>query len=374
MVKEPSGRGFWVEKRQDKAKKEEEVRIEEGPRVGRTGPPMSGGSKGQGVNAHQATSPYNFRFRWEPPPCGGGRRWCRRVGEEARWIAQGLGTRPLQDGPSSVPIQKQDEDVERGPERGPSAATSSSIVPEPLPERGQFSAPSEFPETVPEQGQVSDPSEPPTSPSRTDLDEAEGYQVVEEVLAGSLAEKAGLRVGDRVWAINQRKERREINLVLAETYREHHQGQPVFMWVESQVGFMRRDTDGRGRQRDATGRRHEESGTWSTVDVEPIEITSDSRQSGRRTRRRTRSRGRQESEAEKKKTRVTEPTTRTWRVDVVRWGLGRGLVTRPLLASVVAAFPWARLVFQAPSGCIRSTDVDHGKVRPGFQAPFRRWK
>ena len=125
------------------------------------------------------------------------------------------------------------------------------------------------------------------------------------------------------------------------------------------------DTDGRGRQRDATGRRHEESGTWSTVEVEPIEITSDSRQSGRRTRRRRRSRGRQESEAEKKKTRITEPTTRTWRVDVVRSGLGRGLVTRPLLAPVVAAFPWARLVFQAPSGCIRSTDVAKLSSRQG---------
>ena len=58
VVKKPSGWDFWVEERQDKAKKEEEVPIEKGPRVWRTGPPRSGGSKGQGVNVHQATSPY----------------------------------------------------------------------------------------------------------------------------------------------------------------------------------------------------------------------------------------------------------------------------------------------------------------------------
>ena len=302
VVKKPSGWGFWVEKRQNKAKKEEEVPIEEGPRVWRTGPPRRGGSKGQGVNVHQATSTYNFRFRWEPPPCGGGRRWCRRVGEEARWIAQGLGTRPLQDGPSSVPIQKHDEDLERGPERGPSAATSSSILPEPLPERGQFSGPSEFPETVPEQGQVSDPSEPPTSPSRPNLDEAEGYQVVEEVLAGSLAEKAGLRVGDRVWAINERKERRAINLVLAETYREHHQGQPVFMWVESQEGFMRKleipmDVEGSGMPREGDTRKVVLGVRWrwnqlkSQVTVDRVDVGQDEgegRGGGRSRKRRKR--------------------------------------------------------------------------------------
>ena len=149
VVKKPSGWGFWVEKRQDKAKKEEEVPIEEGPRVGRTGPPRSGGSKGQGVNAHQATSPYNFRFRWEPPPRVGGRRWCRRVGEEARWIAQGQGTRPSHEGPSSAPIEKQDEDLERGPERGPSASTLSSIFPEHMPEQGQVSCPSETHKPIP---------------------------------------------------------------------------------------------------------------------------------------------------------------------------------------------------------------------------------
>lgn len=80
------------------------------------------------------------------------------------------------------------------------------------------------------------PSGPPVVP---DFKGAYGYQLVEDVVHNSEAEKAGLKVGDKVMSINDIRERWAINYMMGESYREKHQGQPLVLWVEGEGGLRR---------------------------------------------------------------------------------------------------------------------------------------
>ena len=95
------------------------------------------------------------------------------------------------------------EAFEEGPSSQP--ASASEAKPQAQEERGQSTGPSEAQPDARGRGHLSGP------PVVPEFKDAYGYQLVEEVVHSSVAEKAGLKVGDKVMSINEVREKWAVN-------------------------------------------------------------------------------------------------------------------------------------------------------------------
>ena len=154
----------------------------------------------------------------------------KRIAFSAVEAAGGVGVAGWEPG-KKARAPSRNEASQEGPSSG--LASTSKAESQAQVERGQLTGPSEAETDAKGRGH---PSGPPVVP---DFKGAYGYQLVEDVVHNSEAEKAGSKVGDKVMSINDIRERWAINYMMGESYREKHQGQPLVLWVEGEGGLRR---------------------------------------------------------------------------------------------------------------------------------------